>query len=144
MNVDGRWQLNLELGRVVEVSDTVSERELEDVPASGSSVACEMQVPPDHLDAFKRIRKAEADHRPGHVLEIADPLLGECLGQLGVWASLPWHRADAHVLEVAVDSHPDRTYRALQSMADGFPRAAKCKGPRRVIGGPGENGTTTA
>ncbi len=100
-----------------------------DVPASGSSVACEMQVPPDHLDAFKRIRKAEADHRPGHVLEIADPLLGECLGQLGERASLPWHRADAHVLEVAVDSHPDRTYRALQSMADGFPEGGEVQGP---------------
>jgi hypothetical protein len=41
-------------GRVVEVSDSVSEREVEDVPAASPSVACEMPVPPDHLDAVER------------------------------------------------------------------------------------------
>ena len=129
VNVDRRRQLNLELGRVVEVRDSVSEREVEDVPAASPGVGREMQVPPDHLDAVERVGKAESDHRPGHVVEIADALLGECLNQLRVWASLPRHRADADVLEAAVDPDRDRTYRALQSMPDGLPEGGVSQRP---------------
>ena len=131
MNVDGRWQLNLELGRVVEMSDTVSERgSSRDVPACGFERRLRnARCHPIISMPSSASGKPKPTIVPGHVVEIADPLLGECLGQLRVWASLPWHRADAHVLEVAVDSHRDRTYRALQSMADGFPEGGDVQGP---------------
>src|SRR5690242_2604882 len=90
------------------------------MPAASAGLAREMQVPADHLDPVKRIRKAESDQSPKHVLEIANALLSQRLDQSRIWTSLPGDRANAHVLEAAIDPDRNRTRRPLQPMPDGL------------------------
>ncbi len=105
VNLDGRRQLNLELGGVVDVRDSVLEREVEHVTAAGAVVGRKMQMPSDHLDPVERVRKAEPDHRPGHTAQVADVLLRECLGESRVRASLLRDGTNADVIEAASDPH---------------------------------------
>jgi hypothetical protein len=125
VNIDGGRQLHPQLGAVVQASDSSSQREVEHMAATSPRLVREMQVPSDHLDAIERVRKAEANHRPGHVVEIGNPLLPECLSERRVRRSLFRDRADAYVLEVSIDAHRDRTLRARQAMPDRLPKRVK-------------------
>src|SRR5450755_3789108 len=140
VNVDGRRQLNLALGRVVEVSDSVSEREVEDVPAASPGVACEMQVPPDHLSM-----PSSASGKPNPTIVPGT----SCRSLMRCWASAS---ASCVYGRLCLGTERTRTCSKRPSIrtATGrivpssrcptaFPRAAYCNGPRRVTGGPGEN-----
>src|SRR5918912_4524630 len=100
MDVDGGRQLNLEICRIVELGDPSGlEREVEHMSAARAGLGREMEMPSIHLDAIERVGKPEANHRPEHVLEIGDALLGERRDQWWVGAALFRDRADAHPLE---------------------------------------------
>src|ERR1019366_9544585 len=73
--VDRGWQLDVELGRVVEEGGRLEWRVVEHVPSTGTIVGDEGQVRADHLDPVERVGKAEPDDRARDVVEIAYLLL---------------------------------------------------------------------
>jgi hypothetical protein len=56
-----------------------------------------------HLEPSGIVGKAEADHRPGGVVEVEDPLFGDDLGKRPVGRTLARHRARMDELELTLD-----------------------------------------
>src|ERR1700748_3314659 len=104
--VDGRRELDVQLGGLVDSHRGITKREVQYVTSEQSSIAREMQVKADDLDPGQRVREAESDHRPRYVMEISPVLVSDRLRQRRIRRDLLWHRSDPDHLKASVD--PDR------------------------------------
>ena len=77
---------------------------VEHVAAAAAVVGDEVEVVAADLDPLDVGGKAEAEHRPVHVRQLEDVLVGDDLGQRPVGRALGRHRAGADQVEVAVEA----------------------------------------